>query len=94
MVTITIDADEAGASNDEGQLRVRVQDNGIGIDQKHFDSIFDLFWRINKNAEGDGTGLAIVKRIIEAHGGRIWVESDGLGKGCCFCFTLGRILDR
>ncbi|MBW2450986.1 MAG: PAS domain S-box protein [Deltaproteobacteria bacterium] len=71
-----------------------IKDNGIGIDQKHFDSIFDLFWRINKNAEGDGTGLAIVKRIIEAHGGRIWVESDGLGKGCCFCFTLGRILDR
>ena len=71
-----------------------IKDNGIGIDRKHFDTIFDLFWRINKDAEGDGTGLAIVKRIIEAHGGRIWVESDGLGKGCCFCFTLGRVLDR
>ena len=70
-----------------------VKDNGIGIDPQHFDSVFELFWRHDKKTDGDGVGLAITRRIIEAHGGRLWVESEGVGTGSCFCFTLGKILD-
>jgi PAS domain S-box-containing protein len=69
-----------------------VKDNGIGIDPRYFDSIFELFRRHVKMIEGNGVGLAITKGIIEAHGGRIWVESEGEGKGSCFCFTLGHII--
>jgi signal transduction histidine kinase len=69
-----------------------VEDNGIGIDPAHFESIFELFSRQAKNVAGEGVGLAISKSIIEAHGGRIWVESRGKGCGSCFCFTLGKIL--
>lgn len=70
-----------------------IQDNGIGIDPQHFERIFELFKRQAKTAGGEGVGLAISKRIIEAHGGRIWVESAGEGAGACFCFTLGKVLD-
>ena len=70
-----------------------VKDNGIGIDPQHFESIFELFRRQVKTVAGEGVGLAISKSIIEAHGGRIWVESAGEGAGSCFCFTLGKILD-
>ena len=70
-----------------------VKDNGIGIDPQHFDRIFELFWRHDKKTDGDGVGLAIARRIIEAHGGRLWVESEGKETGACFCFTLGKVLD-
>ncbi len=70
-----------------------IEDNGIGIDPQHFDSIFELFKRQAKTVAGEGVGLAITKSIIEAHGGRIWVESAGEGAGSCFCFTLGKVLD-
>jgi PAS domain S-box-containing protein len=69
-----------------------VKDNGIGIDPRSFDDIFELFKRQDKMGNGSGVGLTIAKRIIEAHGGRIWVESDGEGTGSCFCFTLGKVL--
>jgi PAS domain S-box-containing protein len=65
-----------------------VRDNGIGIDQKYFGKLFHLFEKLDAKKEGSGVGLAIVKRIIEVHGGRIWVESGGLGKGSTFRFTL------
>ncbi len=65
-----------------------VQDNGIGLDIKHADRIFGLFHQLDPAQKGTGAGLALVKKIIEAHSGRIWVESEGLGKGCTFCFTL------
>ena len=58
-----------------------VRDNGIGIDPSQYDKVFELFYKVNKESEGTGAGLAIVKRIIEVHGGRIWIESE-LGKGC------------
>lgn len=65
-----------------------VRDNGIGIDPKHSDRIFGVFTRIHNQAyPGAGVGLAIADRIVERHGGRIWVESH-LGHGATFCFTL------
>ena len=65
-----------------------VKDNGMGIDPRYHDRVFGLFEKLDVQSEGTGIGLALVKRIIETHGGRIWVESDGLGKGSTFCFTL------
>jgi len=64
-----------------------VKDNGIGIDKSEHEKVFDLFYRVSKSGEGTGAGLAIVKRIIEVHGGLIWIESEK-GKGCTVCFTL------
>jgi len=66
-----------------------VRDNGIGIAPEHHERIFGLFNKLDPLAEGTGVGLAIVKRIIEFHGGRIWVESDR-GMGAVFYFTLPR----
>jgi signal transduction histidine kinase len=65
-----------------------VQDNGIGIEPRYLERIFNLFEKLNETTEGTGVGLAIVKRIIEAHGGEIWAESEGPGKGTTFRFTL------
>ena len=60
----------------------------MGIEPQHLSKIFGLFDKLDPHSEGTGIGLAIVKRIIETHGGKVWVESEGLGKGATFCFTL------
>jgi signal transduction histidine kinase len=67
---------------------VYVRDNGIGIDPRYHERVFGLFERLDPRVEGTGVGLALVKRIVEVHGGRVWVESEGAGKGSAFCFTL------
>jgi signal transduction histidine kinase len=67
-----------------------VRDNGVGIEPQYHEKIFGLFERLSKRQDGTGIGLALVKRIVEVHGGRIWVESEGAGKGSAFCFILPR----
>ena len=79
---------EIGARAQAGEQVLFVRDNGMGIERQYHTKIFGLFEKLDPNVEGTGIGLALVKRIVEVHGGRIWVESDGLGKGSTFCFTI------
>ena len=67
---------------------IYVKDNGMGIDPQYHTRIFNLFEKLNPAIEGTGVGLTLVKSIVEYHGGKIWVETEGLGKGAAFCFTL------
>ncbi|MBK5190180.1 MAG: hypothetical protein JJE19_01585 [Methanosarcinales archaeon] len=78
---------EIGHRIDIGERVFFVQDNGIGMDPSQHEKVFDLFYQVDESGKGTGAGLAIVKRIIEVHGGRIWIESEK-GKGCTVCFTL------
>ena len=72
----------------EGEHIFFVSDNGIGIEPEDHERIFELFSKLNPEMEGTGIGLGLVKKIVEVHGGRIWVESDGKGKGATFRFML------
>ena len=65
-----------------------VRDNGLGIAPCYHDQVFELFRRLDYKEEGTGIGLTLVKRIVEAHEGRIWIESKGEGHGTTFCFVL------
>ncbi len=71
----------------DGEPTFFVRDNGPGIDPDQQEKVFELFYKIDKKSPGTGAGLAIVKRIIEVHGGRIWIESEP-GRDCSVCFTL------
>src|SRR5713101_285120 len=81
---------EIGCRQEEKETVYYVRDNGVGIEPRYHAKVFGLFERLEPEGDGTGIGLALVKRIIEVHGGRIWVESAGQGCGSTFCFTLSQ----
>jgi signal transduction histidine kinase len=79
---------EIGHEGFDGDMPILyVRDNGVGIQTQFHENIFGLFNKLDIHSEGTGVGLTLVKRIIEFHGGRIWVESE-YGLGTTFFFTL------
>ncbi len=79
---------EIGARANAREVLCWVRDNGMGIDPSYHEKVFGLFERLEAEGEGTGIGLALVRRIVEVHEGRIWIESEGLGHGSTFYFTL------
>ena len=65
-----------------------VQDNGAGVAPENLGRMVGLFEKLDDRSRGTGVGLAIVKRVVEVHGGKLWVESPGRGLGTTVCFTL------
>lgn len=85
-VTITLDAQKK-----DDTIIVSVKDNGIGLESDKLPHVFDEFYKVDSSRhdlQSTGLGLSICKRIVEKHGGRIWVESPGKGLGSTFFFTL------
>ena len=79
---------EIGVEYKHAEWVLFIRDNGIGIAPHLQSKLFGLFEKLNSDIEGTGMGLALVRRIVEVHGGKIWVESEGEGKGTTFKFTL------
>lgn len=83
---------EIGCNEQAGEQVFYVRDNGIGISQQFYEDVFRIFKRLNEesdNVKGTGVGLTFVKKIIERHGGHIWIESE-MGKGTTFYFTINQ----
>jgi PAS domain S-box-containing protein len=80
---------EVSAVRGEREWVFSVSDNGIGIDARHHEKVFEVFKRLHTQAEypGTGIGLAICRRVVESHGGKIWISAQ-TGPGTAFCFTL------
>lgn len=87
---VTVGVRHAGSPSPEREWTFFIRDNGFGIDPHYHDRIFTLFEKLDPHSEGTGIGLTIARRIVENHGGRIWAESEGVGHGSTFCFTLVR----
>jgi signal transduction histidine kinase len=79
---------EIGWRRDGNETICYLCDNGIGIEPRYHDTIFGLFDQLDQKVEGSGIGLSLVKRVVEVHGGRVWVESEGPGRGSTFFFTI------
>ena len=75
-------------NDNDGKCIFFVKDNGKGIAPDQVERVFGLFQKLDVNADGTGIGLALVKRIVEVHGGRVWIKSDGIGLGATVYFTL------
>lgn len=79
---------EIGMHEEGGDVVITVRDNGMGVAAQYHETIFGLFNQLDAHSEGTGIGLALARRIVEFHGGKLWVESQGRGRGSTFCFTL------
>ena len=83
---------EVEARGEEKEIAIRVSDTGIGIKPEDQERVFETFEQAGSmqglNQQGTGLGLALTRRLVVLHGGRIWVESEGEGKGCTFIFTI------
>lgn len=81
------------AARENDEIHISVKDTGIGIPPEHIDNLFTRFYRVDKSRSrqaggGSGIGLTIARHLVEAHGGRIWAESQGEGQGSTFTFSL------